>query len=66
MMVMMQHWIGENMRNNHKNDSDDRSRAGSQHRTWFGIANRPTHPIFREETLAHTLDAMVTNIVDEL
>ena len=66
MMVMMQHLIGENRRNNHNNDKDDRSIARSQHRTWFGIADRPTPPTFREETLACTPDAMVTNIVDEL
>ena len=32
MMVMMQHLIGENRRNNHNNDQDDRSIVGSQHR----------------------------------
>ena len=65
-MVMMQHLIGENRRNNHNNDQNDRSIAGSQHRTWSGTADRPTHPTFREETLACTLDAMVIDIVDEL
>ena len=66
MMVMMQHLIGENRRNNHNNDQDDRSIAGSQHRTWSGIADRPTHPTFREETPALTPDAMVIDIADKL
>ena len=66
MMAMMQHLIGKNRRNNHNNDQDDRSIAGSQHRTWFGIADRPTHPTFKIETPALTLGAMVTNIADEL
>ena len=66
MMVMMQHLIGENRRNNHNNDQDDRSIAGSQHRTWSGKTDRPTCPTFSKETLARTPNAMVTNIVDEL
>ena len=65
-MVMMQQLIGENRRNNHNNDQDDRSIAGSQHRTWSRIADRPTRPTFREETPARTLDAIVIDIVDEL
>ena len=66
MMVMMQHLIGENRRNNHNNDQDDRSIVGSQHRTRSRIANRPTRPTFREETPTHTPDAIVTDILDEL
>ena len=66
MMVMMQHLIGENRRNNHNNDQDDRSIAGSQHRTQSGTADKPTHPTFRKETPTLTPNAMVENIVDEL
>ena len=66
MMAMMQHLIGENKRNNHNNDKDDRSIAGSQHRTWSGIANRPTCPTFRIENPTLTPNAMVLDIVDEL
>ena len=65
-MAMMQHLIGENRRNNHNNDQDDRSIEGSQHKTWSRIANRCTRPTFREEALALTPDAMVIDIVDEL
>ena len=63
---MMQHLIGENRKNNHNNDQDDRSIAESQHRTQSRIADIPTHPTFRKETLGHTPNAMVTDIVDEL
>ena len=68
MMAMMQHLIGENRRNNHNNDQDDRSIAGSQHgqRTRSGTADSPTRHTFREETPALTPDAMVTDIADEL
>ena len=66
MMVIMQHFIGENRRNNHNNDQDDRSIAGSQHWTWSRITDKCTRPTFREETPACTLDSMVTDIVDEL
>ena len=50
MMAMMQNLIGENRRNNHNNDQDDRSIAGSQHWTWSGITDKYTHPTFKEET----------------
>ena len=68
MMVMMQHLIGENRRNNHNNDQYDRSIARSQHgqRTRSGTADRPTRPTFKEETPALTPDAMVRDIVGEL
>lgn len=68
MISMMQNLIGENRRNNHNNDQDDRSIAGSQHgqRTWSRIADRPTCPTFREENPTLTPDAMVIDIVDEL